>query len=130
MAISLKKKKDAPVNKENVINSLIDEAATITKRIKVDEARLKEIKEELKKYKLPEGIKVTESGSGVVVGARKSFDPPTPVALYDFMKAERKGKMFFSCVKVIGEKAIEAIGKEAYESLRVRNADIPTFSFK
>jgi predicted nucleic acid-binding protein len=46
------------------------------------------------------------------------------------MKAERKGKMFFSCVKVIGDKAIEAIGKEAYESLRVRNADIPTFSFK
>jgi hypothetical protein len=135
MAITLKKKikenvNSGPLNKEKIISDLIDEAAIITKRMKIDETRLTEIKDELKKYKLPEGIKVTPTGSGVVVGARRSFDPPTPLALYTYIKEQRKGKMFFSCVKVIGAEAIVSIGKEAYESLRIRNADIPTFSFK
>lgn len=109
---------------------LIDEASTIRKRMKADETRLEEIKTELKKYELPKGVYVASKGGVLDLTYKKSFSPPTPIALYEWMKAKRMGKMFFSCITVSGKDTIATIGEEAYNSLRTENKSIPQMAFK
>lgn len=110
--------------------ALIDEGAEISKRMKADKKRLDEIKAILKGYELTEGIHVGNKGGGVIVGYKESWEPPTPRELWDYMKSQKKTALFFDCVKVLTEEAVKAIGKENYNDLRIRNADIPSFSFK
>lgn len=114
---------------------LIDEAAILSERIKKDEKRLKEIKEELKGFKLDAGIYDGYKGSsggggGMDLSYRKDYDPPTPVALLDYLKSIKKGKFFPQCVKVQAGETAKIIGQEAYDSLRTEKKGPAVFKFK
>jgi len=109
---------------------LIDEGSALNKQIKENTKRLDDIKRILKEQNLDAGIYTGPNGGGVVVAYKESWEAPAPIKLYEFMKNKKKGKLFFSCVKVIAKDTIKAIGETEYNDIRMRNEDTVSFSFK
>jgi len=105
---------------------LIDEGVTISKQKNAAEKRLKEIKELLK---LDKGTYTTPKGGVLLIAARDEYEVP-PEDLLEYLKANKKSKLFFSCVKVIKDALDSTVGTSVYETLKKWKKETPTFSFK